>query len=122
MDDELDARQLMAKMLMACRADVRTASSVEEALALVEGFKPDVLISDIGMPDDDGYDLIGELRSRGYGAKELPAVALTAFARTEDRRRALLAGFQVHVAKPVDPSELVAVAASLVGRTGNQPG
>ena len=70
------------------------------------------------MPDQDGYDLIREVRGRGFSARDLPAVALTAFARSEDRRRAMLAGFQVHVAKPVDPDELVAVVASLVGRTG----
>jgi hypothetical protein len=70
------------------------------------------------MPALDGYDLIREVRSRGYTFQRLPAVALTAFARIEDRRRAMLAGFQVHVSKPVDPSELTAVIATLVGRTG----
>ena len=80
-------------------------------------FRPDILVSDIGMPDQDGYDLIRQVRGR-VAAKTLPAVALTAFARSEDRRRALLAGFQTHVAKPVDPAELVAVVASLVERTG----
>ena len=72
------------------------------------------------MPDRDGYDLIRQVRGRA-AARALPAVALTAFARPEDRRRALLAGFQTHVAKPVDPAELVAVVASLAGRTGGQP-
>ena len=76
------------------------------------------MVSDIGMPDQDGFDLIREIRGRGLGSRDLPAIALTAFARTEDRRRAMLAGFQVHVAKPVDPDELTAVVASLVGRTG----
>ncbi|HEY1066432.1 MAG TPA: response regulator, partial [Pirellulales bacterium] len=77
-----------------------------------------VLLSDIGMPEQDGYDLIRQVRSRGRSGRDLPAVALTAFARAEDRRRALLAGFQMHVAKPVDPEELVAAVATLVGRTG----
>ena len=85
---------------------------------MIGGQAFNVLVSDIGLPDADGYDLIREVRARGFSAKDLPAVALTAFARSEDRRRALLAGFQVHVAKPVDPDELVAVVASLVGRTG----
>ena len=78
---------------------------------------PDVLVSDIGMPDQDGYDLIRRVRET-VTAKQVPAIALTAFARPEDRRRALLAGFQSHVAKPVDPAELAAVVASLAGRTG----
>ena len=93
--------------------------SAEAALETLADFRPDVLVSDIGMPGTDGYELVQELRSRNYSSKELPAIALTAFARSEDRRRAMLAGFQVHVAKPVDPNELVAVVASLVGRTGN---
>jgi CheY-like chemotaxis protein len=117
-DDEPDARRLMEKILTDCEATVRTVSSAHAALAAIEELCPDVLVSDIGMPGKDGYDLIREVRTHGYSAKNLPAVALTAFARSEDRRRAMLAGFQVHVAKPVDPDELVAVVASLVGRTG----
>ena len=74
-------------------------------------------VSDVGMPEEDGYDLLRQVRAR-FSASDLPAAALTAFARSEDRKRALLAGFQTHVAKPVDPSELVAVVASLAGRTG----
>jgi CheY-like chemotaxis protein len=77
------------------------------------------LVSDIGMPEQDGYDLIRQVRSR-LTAKTLPAVGLTAFARSEDRRRALLAGFQTHVAKPAEPEELVAIVASLAERTGGQ--
>ena len=116
-DDEGDARTLVRRILGGCGAEVAVASSVDEAMSLVEGFRPDILVSDVGMPDRDGYDLIRQVRGR-IAAKALPAVALTAFARSEDRRRALLAGFQTHVAKPVDPAELVAVVASLVGRTG----
>lgn len=118
-DDEGDARALVRRVLRDCGAEVAVASSVDEALPLIEGFRPDILVSDVGMPDRDGYDLIRQVRSR-VAAKVLPAVALTAFARSEDRRRALLAGFQTHVAKPVDPAELVAVVASLVERTGGQ--
>ena len=76
-----------------------------------------MLVSDVGMPEEDGYDLLRQVRAE-LSASQLPAAALTAFARAEDRKRALLAGFQTHVAKPVDPSELVAVVASLAGRTG----
>ena len=119
-DDEEDARHLIRRILAECGAEVAVASSADEAMELVEGFRPDILLSDVGMPDRDGYDLIRQVRGR-VAAKALPAVALTAFARSEDRRRALLAGFQTHVAKPVDPAELVAVVASLVGRTGSQP-
>ncbi len=117
-DDEPDARDMIARVLGDSRANVEVAGSVPEALGLIARHTFNVLVSDVGLPDADGYDLIRELRSRGYTARDLPAVALTAFARPEDRRRALLAGFQVHVAKPVDPDELVACVASLVGRTG----
>ena len=85
---------------------------------VLEKFQPHVLVSDVGMPGEDGYDLIRQVRASGQSVKQMPAVALTAFARAEDRKRALLAGFQTHVAKPVDPGELVAVVASLAGRTG----
>lgn len=117
-DDEPDARRLMEKILSDCEAEVRTEGSADGALMAIREFQPDVLISDVGMPDKDGYDLIRAIRERNYSAKDLPAIALTAFARSEDRRRAMLAGFQVHVSKPVDPDELVAIVASLVGRTG----
>jgi CheY-like chemotaxis protein len=118
-DDELDARQLVRRVLSDCGAEVAIAESVIEAMKLVETFAPDILVSDVGMPEQDGYDLIRRVRSR-LAAKALPAVALTAFARSEDRRRALLAGFQTHVPKPVEPAELVAVVASLVERTGGE--
>ncbi len=118
-DDEPDARQLIRQVLTACGAEVAEAASAAEAMPLVESSRPDILVSDIGMPNEDGYDLIRRIRTR-LAAKALPAVALTAFARSEDRRRALLAGFQTHVAKPVDPAELVAVVASLVERTGGR--
>jgi PAS domain S-box-containing protein len=116
-DDERDARQLLRRVLEDGRAEVAVAASADEAMELLEGFRPDLLVCDIGMPEHDGYELIRRVRARTL-AKALPAVALTAFARTEDRRRALLAGFQTHIAKPVDPAELVAVVASLVERTG----
>jgi PAS domain S-box-containing protein len=116
-DDEPDARDLMKRLLRESAADVAGAKDVPEALALVEAFRPHVLVSDIGMPLQDGYDLIRILRERGHGPQDLPAVALTAFARPEDRRRALAAGYQTHVAKPVDPAELTATIDTLVART-----
>jgi CheY-like chemotaxis protein len=118
-DDEPDARELIKRLLAESRAEVFVAGSVAEALSLLDRQNIHVMVSDIGMPDQDGYDLIREVRARGHTSRDLPAVALTAFARSEDRRRAMLAGFQVHVSKPVDPDELTAVIASLVGRTGN---
>ncbi len=117
-DDETDARELIRRILEQAGATVHTAASASEALQLLESFGPDLLLSDIGMPVSDGYELIRRVRELGKSSKELVAIALTAFARNEDRRRALLAGFQTHVAKPVDPDELVAVVASLTGRTG----
>ena len=116
-DDEPDARQLLRRALADCQAQVAIASSAPEALALIEKFQPDVLVCDIGMPEQDGYDLIHRVRANP-ATKDIPAAALTAFARPEDRKRSLLAGFQTHVAKPVDPAELTAVVASLAFRTG----
>ena len=116
-EDEPDARALVRRVLADCDAEVRTAGSVEEALELLRTGTPDVLVSDIGMPDQDGYDLIRRVRLMGNGFRELPAVALTAYARAEDRNRALDAGYQVHVAKPVEPAELVTTVANLAGKT-----
>ena len=118
-DDEPDARHLVKRILEQCHAVVTTAASVSDALAALAAARFDVLVSDIGMPDRDGFDLIRQLRSLPADAGgKTPAVALTALARVEDRRRALLAGFQIHVPKPVDPAELLAVVASVAGRTG----
>ena len=90
-------------------------------MAIVERARPHVLVSDIGMPNVDGYELLKRVRALGVEkAGQLPAIALTAFARSEDRTRALRAGFLVHVAKPVEPSELVATVASIAGRTGTE--
>ena len=118
-DDEEDTRDLLRVALEQCGSEVVTAGSAMEALVALEKSKPDVLISDIGMPEEDGYALISKVRalSAARGGK-VPAIALTAYARTEDRVRALMAGFQVHLPKPIEPVELMAVVASLVGRTG----
>jgi len=119
-DDEADTLRLLRTVLERCGTEVTTAGSVAEALAAFAASKPDVLISDIGMPETDGYELIGKLRAAESGSNaRIPAIALTAYARVEDRVRALNAGFQVHVPKPIEPVELLAVVASLTGRTGN---
>jgi PAS domain S-box-containing protein len=117
-DDEVDSRRAVFKVLQSAGAVVTAASSVTEAMKMIVRTPPDILVSDIGMPDEDGYDLIRKVRAAGHGGRALPAVALTAFAHKEDQRRALLSGFQVHVSKPVDPHDLVAVIGSLAGRTG----
>ncbi len=116
-DDEADTRDLLRAVLERCDSEVTTVGSAVEALAALEQARPDVIISDIGMPEEDGYSLMGKVRELEAGlADRIPAIALTAYARVEDRVRALTAGFQVHVPKPVEPIELVAVVASLAGR------
>ncbi|HEX5316345.1 MAG TPA: response regulator, partial [Candidatus Kapabacteria bacterium] len=95
-------------------AEVEVADSVPSAMRALEVYRPDILISDIGMPDEDGYDLIRKIRALPGDLANIPAVALTAYASTEDRNRSSLAGFQLHLAKPVDFSELRSVVASLV--------
>ncbi|MGA7122635.1 MAG: ATP-binding protein [Polyangiaceae bacterium] len=116
-DDEEDARDLVRAVLEHCEARVTTVASAAEALENIDASRPDVVVSDIGMPDEDGYVFIRKLRARPRDAGgRIPAVALTAYARAEDRRRALLEGFQSHAAKPIDPQELVIVIANLVGR------
>jgi PAS domain S-box-containing protein len=117
-DDEADARQLVEQLLRDCHAEVHSAKSAAEALVLLEKVRPDILLSDIGMPECDGYQFIQQVRrlSAERGGKT-PAVALTAFARTEDRIRTMVAGYQVHLSKPVEPHELLAAVGSLSGRT-----
>jgi PAS domain S-box-containing protein len=118
-DDEADARELLRVGIGQCGAQVRTASSALEALEAIENERPDLLISDIGMPGEDGYELIRRVRALpAESGGRVPAIALTAYARTEDRMQALRAGYQMHVPKPVEMAELMTVAASLVGRSG----
>jgi PAS domain S-box-containing protein len=113
-DDEADARDLIAASLERSGAEVITVASAGEAMVEVERFRPDVLVSDIAMPDTDGFSLIRELRRRETEqGRPLPAVALTAYAEKEMARRALEAGFQVHVAKPFEPQRLVATIGRL---------
>ena len=118
-DDEVDACELIKRVLTDCDAELFTACTASEALLLVARERPHVLVSDIGMPDVDGYELLSRVRALGPGGGgTVPAIALTAFARSEDRTRALRAGFLVHVSKPVEPSELIATVATIAGRTG----
>jgi PAS domain S-box-containing protein len=118
-DDEADARELLRVGIGVCGAQVRTAGSVQEALEAIENETPDLLISDIGMPDEDGYELIRRVRALpADSGGRVPAIALTAYARTEDRLHALRAGYQMHVPKPVEMAELMTVAASLIQRRG----
>ena len=113
-DDEADARHLLTTVLERCGAEVRTCSSAAEAITILQDYEPDILISDIGMPDETGYDLIEKVRAGKAGCSDrIPAVALTAYARVEDRLHALTAGYNMHVPKPVEPAELAVVIASL---------
>ncbi|HEY4957702.1 MAG TPA: ATP-binding protein [Caldimonas sp.] len=117
-DDEPDARQLVEQLLRDCDAEVHSAASAAEALALLESVRPDLLLSDIGMPDCDGYQFIQQVRRlAAERGGQTPAIALTAFARNEDRVRTMVAGYQVHLAKPVEPHELLAAVASLSSRS-----
>jgi PAS domain S-box-containing protein len=115
-DDELDARSLIQRLLQDCKAVVVTAASVAESLDIIVGETPDLIVSDIGMPGEDGYGLIRRVRALQNGKSQIPAIALTAYARTEDRVKAINAGFQLHLSKPVEPVELVAMVNSLVKR------
>ena len=113
-DDEEDARDLLRIVLEACDAEVHEAANVKEALATLDKERVDLIVSDIGMPEEDGFSLIRKLRAMPLKEKaSTPAVALTAFARNEDRSRALLEGFNVHMAKPVEPAELLRTLAEL---------
>ena len=116
-DDEPDTRRLLRIVLEQCGAEIRDAGSAEEALGMVQEWKPSLVVSDIGMPGVDGYDFMHRFRDweRGQGTW-IPAVALTAYARAEDRVRALTAGYQIHVAKPIDPLEFALVVAGQVAR------
>jgi CheY-like chemotaxis protein len=119
-EDEQDTLELVKAILERYGAQVTAVASADEALASLERTKPDVLVSDIGMPGRNGYELIKKIRAlEPERGGRVPAVALTAYAGSRDRRRALVAGFQVHLAKPIEPDELLAVVASL-GWRGNK--
>ncbi len=115
--DDADTLGLLAMALAEDGAEVTAAASAKQALAALAWARPDVLVADIAMPDEDGYGLIAKVRRlETDGQRPLPAVALTAYAGAETRERALAAGFQAHVAKPVEPAALVALVARLAGR------
>jgi PAS domain S-box-containing protein len=115
-DDEPDARGLVKRLLEECGAEVVTAESASQALELVTRYSPNLVISDVGMPEVDGYEFLRKLRKSDHVSATVPAIALTAFARSEDRTRALRAGYIHHVAKPIEPSELLATIAAVSGR------
>ncbi len=113
-DDERDARELVQAILAECECEVTLASSADEALAILDTRVPDVVLADISMPNRDGYDFIRELRARPKErGGDVPAAALTAYARAEDKTRMLAAGYSLHIPKPIDPNELADVVASL---------
>jgi CheY-like chemotaxis protein len=116
-EDDDDSRKLLGTMLKRCGARVTSTKSAKEALTVFEGDLPDVLVSDIGMPDEDGYELIRKLRSAPPEKGGLtPAIALTGYASRKDRERALAAGYHQHIAKPIEQSEMIGAIAALVGR------
>jgi PAS domain S-box-containing protein len=115
-DDEQDAREVIRRVLTASGATVTAAGSAAEALQMLDHATPDVLISDVGLPGEDGYELIRKIRMRGNAGGRIRAVALTAFARLEDRTKALMSGYQMHLAKPVDARELIVTVATLAGK------
>jgi len=119
-DDDDDTREFLIALLEDEGAMVRSATSVAGALAALESYWPDLLLSDIGMPEADGYELIARVREMEVlrGGK-MPAIALTAYAREEERQQALEAGFQMHLSKPVDINKLIAAIANLTGMLGN---
>ncbi|HWI38772.1 MAG TPA: PAS domain S-box protein [Burkholderiales bacterium] len=116
-DDEADALELVRRVLESQGVDVSTVRTAEEALTYLESHAPDVVISDIGMPGTDGYQFMRRLRASEPKGRRVPTLALTAFARPDDRKNAILAGYQAHLAKPFDLAEFAIVVAGLVGRT-----
>ena len=117
-DDEPDANEAVRVLLDHWGAEVQVAGSASLAIDVMNRWKPDVLLTDIGMPIEDGYALLRRVRSRGDGLAHLPAIALTAYASSEDRTRLLSAGFQLHLAKPAEPGELTAAVAAVAVRLG----
>jgi CheY-like chemotaxis protein len=118
-EDEPDARELLALTLECSGAAVESAESAQEALSKLERFKPHVLLSDIGLPVESGYELIRKVRLLSAEESQVPAVALTAFATEKDRDLALAAGFQAHLTKPVEPSVLIEAIERVINSNGN---
>ena len=115
-DDEAHLRRVVSLYLRARNYELDTAENGVEAIHKVAIDRPDLIIADIGMPGMDGYQLMRRIRASEPKARRVPAVALTAFARAEDRKRAIIAGYQTHLAKPFDIAELIIVVAGLLGR------
>ena len=117
-DDEADTREFLVAAVEMCGAEVIAVSSAIEAIQVISQHRFDVLVSDVGMPEEDGYSLIRKVRKlpKEQGG-DIPAVALTAYAREEDRMRSLSQGFQMHLSKPVEPDKLATMIASLVKKT-----
>jgi PAS domain S-box-containing protein len=117
-DDEHDTREVLGVMLSRYGTEVRAAGSAAEAMEVFRQWKPDVLVSDVGMPEEDGYAFIGRIRALApEEGGDVPAIALTAFAAAQDKERALAAGFQQHLAKPIEPVNLARVVARILGRS-----
>ena len=120
-DDEPDTRTMLEYIFTSCGAQTKSAASTAEALEILETNELDILISDIGMPERDGYELIKKIRELApEKGGRIPAVALTAYARVQDRLRILSSGFQMHVTKPIEPAELLTVVASLASRNNHK--
>jgi len=123
-DDEPDSNEVVGTLLSSCGAEVRVAASAAQAREEFARWEADLLVSDVGMPGEDGYAFIAKLRAQEGKSAQVPALALTAYASREDRIRLLAAGFQAHVAKPIDPAELVTLVATLArrpARSSSQP-
>ncbi len=116
-EDEVDTRDLILTVLKQCGAEVRGSESAAEALVVFKEWSPDLLITDIGLPKEDGFSLLRKVRELNQQSGQIPAVALTAYATPEDRDRVLSAGFQMHIAKPVEPEELLTIIANIAGRS-----
>ena len=118
-EDEPDTRTLLGLLLQRAGAQVSETATAEEALSQMPDFQPHLLLSDIGLPDEDGYQLIRKLRASPQEAlKQIPAIALTAYATDKDRELALAAGYHVHLTKPVEAAELIAAVAQLMSLDG----
>jgi signal transduction histidine kinase len=115
-DDDEDTRDILSSILKSYGANVRVTASVEETLTALRQNKPDVILADIGMPGEDGYSLIRRLKGMAEHGRDIPAIAVTAYAKSDDRKKSLAAGFRAHVTKPVEPDELAAAVASVAGR------
>jgi PAS domain S-box-containing protein len=123
-DDESDTREMLRLLMRQLGAEVRACASSDEAMSVLNEWNPDVIVSDIEMPDEDGYELIRKVRrlEANNGSRKVPAVALTAYGRVEDRVRALSAGYQIHIAKPAEPNELALVIAGLASKRASRLG